>query len=176
MRACQASETPPSDHAPFKQASLAATQLGSPQVFELWGDSPIFPGPAWRLAWLLEEPDQRMFNVALSSGRLWNTLRAGIPDLADLPDPWQPADRLGDQPKSLPLRAIAALAEALLQPAPLEICAPFMPVKLQPACLVLRCDQHELAGSALNLAATLTWVAHLAGIGRVSTCQRSERP
>lgn len=148
-----------------KQASLAATQLSSPQVFELWGDSPIFPGPAWRLAWLLEEPDQRMVNEALASGRLWNTLRAGFPGLADLPDPWQPANRLGDQGKSLSLRAIAALAEALLQPAPLEICAPFVPVKLQPACLVLRCDQHELAGSALNLAATLTWSAHLAGIG-----------
>lgn len=131
----------------------------SAQVFELWGDTPIFPGPSWRLAWPLLPSEQDHIAGVLQSGGLWTTLQESFPELAGLADPWQAQGHNQADLSDVGLQVIAALARALLQPAELETCTAFMPVQLNPACLVLRSDQHELAGVALRLAAQIIHVA-----------------
>lgn len=139
-----------------KQQSVVAAQ-----VIELWGDGPLFPGPGWRLSWPLAAEPQRHLNTALLSGQLWSTLQTHIPNVAQLPEPWQTSTLSNEHPSILALKAIAALADALLQPARLKIREPYVTVKLKTACLVLHSDQHELAGSALQAAAALIVAGHL---------------
>lgn len=131
----------------------------SADVFELWGDTPFFPGPAWRLAWPLAAAEQQQLHGALIAGRLADRLRGSFPELAIDRDPWQTIGPAGEQPGIAILRAIVALAELLLQPAQLEICAPLAPVQLKHDVLLLRSNQHTLAGRALVMAARLTGAA-----------------
>jgi len=146
---------------PARQRVRIVPQRSSADVFELWGDTPLFPGPGWRLAWPLAGAERQQLHGALIEGRLWNSLRASFPELATGPDPWERVGPLGNQSGIEILRAIVALAQQLLQPAELEICTPFLPVKLHPDALVLRSDQHALAGGALGLAARCTGAAWL---------------
>lgn len=141
----------PASELPFRSAD----------VFELWGDTPLFPGPGWRLAWALAEVEQQQLHGALIAGRLAERLRETLPELAIDPDPWQAIRSAADQPGIAILRAIVALAQLLLQPAELEISDPLLPVRLHPDALLLRSNQHALAGSALRMAARFTGAAWL---------------
>lgn len=144
-----------------QRSSTTQQPITTAQVIELWGDGPIFPGPGWRLSWTLAAAPKQRLNASLLSGQLWCALQTNFPDLAQLPEPWQTSTLSRDHPSTLALKAITALADALLKPARLEIQQPHVALELRTACLALRSDQHELAGNALQVAAAIVMAGYL---------------
>lgn len=146
---------------PTQQSGPAEQPITTAQIIELWGDGPIFPGPGWRLNWPLATEIQQRLNAALLSGQLWSTLQTNIPELAQLPEPWQASRQSSGHPSVIALKAIAAMADVLLKPARLEIREPHVAVKLRTPHLVLYSDQHELAGNALQIAAAIVLTGYM---------------
>lgn len=135
--------------------------ISQAQVVELWGDGPIFPGPGWRLSWDLPAQTQNSLKEILLNGQAWTILQTNFSALSELRHPWSKPAQDEAQTDVVFLNAIATLAEALLQPAELEIRQPYVPAKLRTPCLVLQSDQHELTGDALRLSAALILTAYL---------------
>lgn len=119
------------------QPSASRAQITPAQIVELWGDSPIYPGPSWRLSWPLESRDQKKLAAEIRDGLLWSALRLDYPALAELSNPWQSIESMGADPTVVVLSAIAAFAKALLLPATLEVCDPFLPLKRNSTFLVV---------------------------------------
>ena len=160
---------------PALKSQQRSTQVGACQVVELWGDGPIFPGPGWRLNWNLANEEQHRFNATLSSGQLWSFLESKFTRLSGLPDLWKTSQQNDDQQEALPLRAVTALADLLLQPAQLIIDKPYTFAQLKTSFLVLRSDQHDLAGDALKLSSALTLAAYLNSRGVKANLQPLQR-
>lgn len=150
--------------------------IGTAEVVELWGDGPIFPGPGWRLSWPLANEDQGRINATLKSGQLWDVLKHSFKYLASQPDPWGIHHGRDEQQTTLHLRAVSALASLLLQPAKLDIDHPYTSAQLRTPVLVLRSQQHDLAGTALKLSSALTLAAYLSHRGAQVDLPVLQRP
>ena len=140
----------------------STSEMALANVIEMWGDSPLFPGPAWRLSWPMPEPEQRQLRDSIADGRLWKTVQSMAPALAELNNPWPEDDKAHQQaaPGQWVLQAVLDLARALFEPAKIALCTPWTDVRIQPSCLLVRSTQHELAGRTLSAAANLIRTAH----------------
>lgn len=137
--------------------------LSRPLVLEMCGNSPLFPGPSWRLSWQLKDHQVDHLSRQVAAGELWCSIQSCCPPLASIQCPWlnpEPTSPISASAASI-LEVIAALARMLVGPAELDSCCPSVQVKLDPACLVLRSNQHELAGRAIRTAGELIRCVHL---------------
>lgn len=146
---------------PNISSSRAGLLIPAAQIIELWGDGPIFPAPGWHLSWDIPTQAQQRLKASLLDGRLWEALQTNIPALSSIKNPWLASERHDESSELFVLEAVAAFAEALLQPAQLEIRKPYQTAKLTSACLVLQSDQHDLTGNALRVSAALILTEHL---------------
>ena len=147
-----------------------------PLVVEHLGDTPLFAGPAWRLSWTLNEQQRAWLQQAMAEATLWDFIQDCAPTLDKRDCPWSPPAASLDQPaqEAWVLLAIATLAKLLLGQAILESCATRVRARIRPTALVLRCDQHELAGTALRLAAGLLHTACLQRQGRCNPARQQD--
>lgn len=147
-----------------------------PLVVEHLGDTPLFAGPAWRLSWTLDEHQRAWLQLAMAETTFWVFIQACAPSLAKWDCPWPPPATSLDQQaqEEWILLSIATVASLLLGQATLKPCAARVRARIWPTALVLRCDQHELAGAALRLAVGLLHTACLQRQGRCTpTRQRN---
>jgi D-alanine-D-alanine ligase-like ATP-grasp enzyme len=147
-----------------------------PLVVEHWGDTPLFAGPAWRLSWTLDKQQRAWLQQAMAEATFWGFIQACAPTLAKRDCPWSPPAACLDEPalEMKILLAIATLARLLVGQATLEPCASKVRAQVRPTALVLRCDQHELAGAALQLAAGLLHTACLQRQGRCTPAKQRD--
>jgi cyanophycin synthetase len=165
------------DFAPLtSEASTPMEPWPGPRVVEHWGESPLFAGPAWRLSWVLHDQQQAWLLQAMAKARFWSFIQACAPSLAKRACPWSP--QVAGQDKSVGeawiLQAIVALARMFLGKAELEPCMPRMRAQLRPNALVLRCDQHDLAGAALHLSVDLFQIACQQRQGRCTPARQRD--
>lgn len=144
-----------------KQADFnaQASQFTSALIIEQWGETPIFAGPSWRISWPLPNKDYQQVASAIANGSLWKIGKACFPELPSvnrLDHNFNSALNDKDSPKdSAHLWAIKELAQALLDPSPIEVCHPKLNIAVSQECLVLKSVQHELLGNAIAMAAHL---------------------
>lgn len=135
------------------------SELPPVHVVEQWGNTPFFSGPSWRISWALQDEQSLQISRTVANGSLWEATQSCFQELSRLTKLY-PKLNIIDNPcnqltNSVHLQVIADLAQAFISPAQIEICPPLLAIKLQPACLVLRSDEHELAGRAIAAAAQL---------------------
>ena len=147
-----------------------------PLVVEHLGDTPLFAGPAWRLSWTLNEQQRAWLQQVIAEATFWGFIQDCAPTLAKRDCPWSPPATSLDQPaqEAWILLAIATLAKLLLGHARMVPCAARVRTRIQPTALVLRCDQHELAGAALRLAVGLLHTACLQRQGRCTPARQRD--
>lgn len=139
-----------------------------PSIVEVWGESPLFPGPSWRLSWTLNQRQLMAVSTASADPGFWSSIQDLTPALADLCCPWRGAFKpTASLSETLPLEIIVDLAQSLLAPAQLSQCNIKPEAGLEAALVVLTSLQHDLAGVSIHLAAELIRAGLESRLGRL---------